>query len=165
MIKYQFRVHVEDGYDHAWNLSHRELPVEWWLRQYICSNPYLVWNQTSHQGVFHERVTQRTGNTSMVSVSNSENVDEFTHQLEKFKKEARRLFELDNNNIVKVHDLFEENGTAYYVMDYIDGEDLRQWLEREKRPMTEDEVMIILLQVLNALSPTSTVANCYLAVL
>ena len=96
-------------------------------------------------------VTQRTGNTSMVSVSNSENVDEFTHQLEKFKKEARRLFELDNKNIVKVHDLFEENGTAYYVMDYIDGEDLRRWLEHEKRPMTEDEVMTILPQVLHAL--------------
>lgn len=100
---------------------------------------------------FMKGVTQRTGNTSMVSVSNSENVDEFTHQLEKFKKEARRLFELDNKNIVKVHDLFEENGTAYYVMDYVDGEDLRRWLEREKRPMTEDEIMIILPQVLNAL--------------
>ena len=96
-------------------------------------------------------VTQRNGNTSMVSVSNSENVDEFTHQLEKFKKEARRLFELDNKNIVKVHDLFEENGTAYYVMDYVGGEDLRRWLEREKRPMIEDEVMMILPQVLNAL--------------
>ncbi len=100
---------------------------------------------------FMKGVTQRTGNTSMVSVSNSENVDEFTHQLEKFKKEARRLFELDNKNIVKVHDLFEENGTAYYVMDYIDGEDLRRWLEHEKRPMTEDEVMTILPQVLHAL--------------
>lgn len=100
---------------------------------------------------FMKGVTQRTGNTSMVSVSNSENADEFSHQLEKFKKEARRLFELDNENIVKVHDLFEENGTAYYVMDYIDGEDLHRWLEREKRPMTEDEVMEILPQVLNAL--------------
>lgn len=100
---------------------------------------------------FMKGVTQRTGNTSMVSVSNSENVDEFTHQLEKFKKEARRLFELDNKNIVKVHDLFEENGTAYYVMDYIDGDDLRHWLERMKRPMTEGEVMTILPQVLNAL--------------
>ncbi len=100
---------------------------------------------------FMKGVTQRTGNTSMVSVSNSENVDEFTHQLEKFKKEARRLFELDNKNIVKVHDLFEENGTAYYVMDYVDGEDLRRWLDRMQRPMTEDEIMIILPQVLNAL--------------
>ena len=100
---------------------------------------------------FMKGVSQRTDNTSMVSVSNSENVDEFAHQLEKFKKEARRLFELDNKNIVKVHDLFEENGTAYYVMDYVDGEDLRRWLDRMHRPMTEDEVLLILPQVLNAL--------------
>ncbi len=101
---------------------------------------------------FMKGVTQRTGNTSMVSVSNSENVDEFTHQLEKFKKEAQRLCTLDNINIVKVHDLFEENGTAYYVMDYIEGEDLCCWLEHNRRPMTEREVMTILPQVLNALA-------------
>ena len=100
---------------------------------------------------FMKGVTQRSGNTSMVSVSNSENVDEVQPQLEKFKKEARRLYQLDNKNIVKVHDLFEENGTAYYVMDYIDGEDLRHWMEREQRPMTESEVMAIVPQVLNAL--------------
>ena len=100
---------------------------------------------------FMRGVTQREGNTSVISVSNSENVDEFNHQLEKFKKEARRLYQLDYKNIVKVHDLFEENGTAYYVMDYIDGEDLRHWLERMQRPMTEDEVNALLPQVLNAL--------------
>ena len=100
---------------------------------------------------FMKGVTQRTGNSSMVSVSNSENADEFTHQLVKFKKEAQRLNKLNNKNIVKVHDLFEENGTAYYVMDFIDGEDLRHWLKRMKRPMTEHEVMTILPQVLNAL--------------
>ena len=43
---------------------------------------------------------------------------EFEEQREKFKKEARRLRKLKNEHIVKVHDLFEENGTAYYVMDY-----------------------------------------------
>lgn len=100
---------------------------------------------------FMKGVNQREGNSSMVSVSNNGNFDEFNHQLEKFKKEARRLNELNNSNIIKVHDLFEENGTAYYVMDYIDGEDLRHWLERMNRPMTEDEVMAILPQVLNAL--------------
>ena len=75
---------------------------------------------------FMKGVTQREGNTSMISVSNSENVDEFNHQLEKFKKEARRLRTLSNNHIVRVHDLFDDNGTAYYVMDYVDGEDLRR---------------------------------------
>lgn len=100
---------------------------------------------------FMRGVTQRAGDTCKVCVSNNENLEEFKQQLEKFKKEARRLHDLDNKNIVKVHDLFEENGTAYYVMDYIDGEDLRNWQERMKCPMTEEEVMKILPQVLNAL--------------
>ena len=105
---------------------------------------------------FMKGVNQRLDNTCGVRVSNSENVDEFNHQLEKFKKEACRLHDLDNKNIVKVHDLFEENGTAYYVMDYIDGEDLRNLLERIQRPMNEDEVMKILPQVLNALHEVHT---------
>lgn len=100
---------------------------------------------------FMKGVTQRKDGSCDVIVGDSENDTEFKQQLEKFKKEAKRLYQLDNKNIVKVHDLFEENGTAYYVMDYIDGEDLRHWQERMKCPMTEEKVMKILPQVLNAL--------------
>ncbi len=100
---------------------------------------------------FMKGVTQREGNTTEVSVSNSENVDEFNHQLEKFKKEARRLRTLNNDHIVRVHDLFDDNGTAYYVMDYIDGEDLRKRLARTNTPLSESEVTDILNQTLDAL--------------
>lgn len=100
---------------------------------------------------FMKGVTQREGNTSMISVSNSENVDEFNHQLEKFKKEARRLRTLNNDHIVRVHDLFDENGTAYYVMDFIDGEDLRKRLARTQKPLGESEVHGIMVQALDAL--------------
>lgn len=100
---------------------------------------------------FMKGVTQREGNTSMISVSNSENVDEFNHQLEKFKKEARRLRTLSNDHIVRVHDLFDDNGTAYYVMDYIDGEDLRKRLARTQKPLNESEVYDIMVQTLDAL--------------
>ena len=75
-------------------------------------------------------ICQREGNSTTVSVSNSENTVGFNQQCEKFKKEARRLRGLDNPHIVKVYDLFEENGTAYYVMDYVDGENLSTRLAR-----------------------------------
>ena len=39
----------------------------------------------------------------------------------KFIEEAVALRRLSHPGIVKVADVFEENGTAYYVMDYIDG--------------------------------------------
>ena len=41
-----------------------------------------------------------------------------------FIKEAQRLASLKHDNIVHVHQIFEENATAYMVMDYIDGPDL-----------------------------------------
>jgi serine/threonine-protein kinase len=100
---------------------------------------------------FMKGVTQRDDNQTTVSVSNAENSNSFLEQKEKFKKEARRLRKLKNEHIVKVHDLFEENATAYYVMDYIDGENLAERLKRTGRPMTESEVRLILPQILDAL--------------
>ena len=100
---------------------------------------------------FMKGVTQRDDNQTTVSVSNSENTNSFLEQKEKFKKEARRIRQLNNPHIVRVHDLFEENGTAYYVMDYVDGENLAGRLKRTGKPMTENEVNQILPQILDAL--------------
>lgn len=100
---------------------------------------------------FMKGVTQREDNQTTVSVSNSENTSSFLAQKEKFKKEARRIRQLKNEYIVAVHDLFEENGTAYYVMDYVDGENLAERLKRTNRPMTESEVNLILPEILDAL--------------
>lgn len=76
-----------------------------------------------------QAINDRRGN--QVVVTNSANQASFNQQKEKFKKEALRLANLNHPNLVKVHDLFEENGTAYYVMEYIDGESLRTKLNRE----------------------------------
>lgn len=100
---------------------------------------------------FMKGVTQRDGDSSNVSVSNSINQDSFLQQKEKFKKEARRLRQLNNSHIVKVYDLFEENGTAYYVMDFVDGENLSERLKRTGQPMSEEEVGKILPQIFDAL--------------
>jgi serine/threonine-protein kinase len=100
---------------------------------------------------FMKGVTQRDDNQTTVSVSNTENSNSFLEQKEKFKKEARRIRQLKNEHIVAVHDMFEENGTAYYVMDYVDGENLAERLKRTGKPMTEQEVCAILPQILDAL--------------
>ena len=100
---------------------------------------------------FMRGISQRDNNNTTVSVSNTDNRETFSSQLEKFKKEARRLRKLNNEHIVRVHDLFEENGTAYYVMDYIDGENLSDRLKRTGKPLSEAEVMQLLPQILEAL--------------
>ena len=53
---------------------------------------------------------------------------------EKFVKEARTIARLQEHagagGIVQVRDLFEENNTAYLVMEYLQGETLKQYLEK-----------------------------------
>ena len=100
---------------------------------------------------FVKGVCQRDGNSTTISVSNAENTNSFEQQREKFKKEARRLRSLSNPHIVKVYDLFEENGTAYYVMDYVDGENLSARLKRTNAPLTESAVLNYLNQILDGL--------------
>ena len=119
-------------------------------------NTYIGYNTEFEETVaikefFMKGVTERNETTSVVSVSNADNVQQFEEQREKFKKEARRLRKLKNEHIVKVHDLFEENGTAYYVMDYIDGESLAERIKKTGNPFTEAEVRSILSQILEAL--------------
>ena len=88
---------------------------------------------------------------SSVTMPNATKQELFYGQMEKFKKEAKRMFAIKNEHIVGVQDLFEENGTAYYVMDYVDGENLAERLKRTGKPMSEQEVRDILPQILDAL--------------
>ena len=130
-------------------------------------NTYIATNVEFEERVaikefFMKGVTQRDENQTTVSVSNVENEDSFMAQREKFKKEARRLRKLKNEYIVSVHDLFEENGTAYYVMDYVDGENLAERLKRTGRPMAESEVRLILPQILDALNAVHKEGFCHL---
>ena len=120
------------------------------IERYLSSggfgNTYVATNTLFEETVaikefFIRGVTQRESNNTTVSVSNGENKDLFDEQLLKFIKEARRLRKLKNKHIVYVHDIFKENGTAYYVMDYIDGENLSEKLKRQGAPLDEEEVI------------------------
>ncbi len=53
--------------------------------------------------------------------------------LERFLEEARTLARFKNPYLNEVHRLFEDNGTAYIVLEYIEGETLSQILRREGR--------------------------------
>ncbi len=119
-------------------------------------NTYIGYNTVFNERVaikefFMQGINDRDENTGSVSVSIERNIQQFEEQREKFKKEALRIRKLDNPHIVKVHDLFEENGTVYYVMDYVDGENLSERLKRTGKSMTEQEVSEILPQILDAL--------------
>ena len=84
---------------------------------------------------------------SLLSDSFEENMSRFKA---KFVKEAQTIATLNHANIIPIYDIFEENGTAYYVMDYIEGESLS---ERVKRggAMSEDVAVDYIKQVASAL--------------
>lgn len=68
----------------------------------------------------------------------------------KFIDEAVALSQLSHPNIVSVSDVFEENGTAYYVMDYVDGQSLHE-IVKERRALLEQEVLKYVEQITDAL--------------
>ena len=69
---------------------------------------------------------------------------------QKFIEEAEALYDLAHPNIVRVTDKFEENNTAYYVMDYIDGRSLGKLID-EKGPLGESEAIGYIKQIASAL--------------
>ena len=117
-------------------------------------NTYLVRNVVFNElyamkEFFMRGVNMRRG--TAVTVSVPDNHSSYESQKEKFNTEAKRLRALNNAHIVKVHDLFEENGTVYYVMDFINGESLSERMKHQGRPFTEQETWQILPQLLDAL--------------
>ena len=100
---------------------------------------------------FMRGINDREVDGIMVNVSNSASQSLFDVQRRKFNKEAKRLTLFDNPHIVKVSDLFDENNTSYYVMEFIEGETLSEILKQRGLPFSEKEVEDIFLQMLLAL--------------
>lgn len=96
-------------------------------------------------------VTERLDDTASIRVSNSDNIKQFEEQKGKLLKEAQRLSVMNSPYIVKVHDLFEANGTVYYAMELIKGKSIEEML-KESGELLEDDVRHFLPQLLDALS-------------
>lgn len=92
----------------------------------------------------------RDETTSQISVGITSKTALVDKLKKKFIEEAQSLCSLDHPNIVHVFDVFEENGTAYYVMDYIDGPSLND-LVKKNGPMSESKALEYIKQVADAL--------------
>lgn len=68
----------------------------------------------------------------------------------KFIEEAKALCKLQHPGIVSVSDVFEENGTAYFVMDYIDGQSLSEIISKNG-PLPEERAVNYISCVTSAL--------------
>ena len=92
----------------------------------------------------------RDETTSQISVGITSKTALVNKLKSKFIAEAQSLCSLEHPNIVHVFDVFEENGTAYYVMDYIDGPSLNDMVKKDG-PMAEQKAVGYIMQVADAL--------------
>lgn len=67
-----------------------------------------------------------------------------------FVQEARSLAKLDHPNIVGVHQVFEDNDTAYMALDFVEGRDLLDVIEDPNQGLTPAQIKNILKEVLGA---------------
>ncbi|MGH3079668.1 MAG: protein kinase domain-containing protein [Gaiellaceae bacterium] len=80
--------------------------------------------------------------------------EQFTHDeeyVERFRREARSVAQLSHPNIVTVIDRGEEDGRQYIVFEYLEGENLKQVIER-RGPLPVRDALLLTLQMARALS-------------
>lgn len=99
---------------------------------------------------FFKEYCERDEATSHVSLGTQSNHELVERFMNKFLKEARTNSQLDHRNIIKIHDIFKENNTAYYVMDYVEGESLNDMVNR-RGALPEKEAVAYIERVADAL--------------
>lgn len=87
---------------------------------YLAEQPMLG-RKVAVKEFFMKELCNRDEETSHVSVGSVGSIEIVERFREKFLKEARLIACMDNNHIVRIYDIFEENGTAYYIMENLDG--------------------------------------------
>ena len=118
---------------------------------------YAAWDRVLEQRVAIKEYmpgefSTRTPGETRVSVYGGEKEEQYKNGRDKFYEESQRLAKFqDVPGIVQIYNSFEENETAYLVMEFLEGETLGERLKRDKR-IPEQEAVGIILPVLQALT-------------
>ena len=79
--------------------------------------------------------------------------EEFAYGQERFREEARILAKfMGQPNIAGVTDYFDENGTSYFVMDYIEGISFKTYIAQAGGRVSPEEALDVMIPVLRALT-------------
>ena len=100
-----------------------------------------------------KELCNRDGKTHHMSVPSTGSIKLVDKFRAKFLKEANTIANLSHPNIIKIYDIFEENATAYYAMEYISGGSLADLLKKEpEKRLCEVDALHYLRQVAGALN-------------
>lgn len=110
---------------------------------------------------FMKELCNRDEHTKQVSIPSIGSIEQVEGYRRKFRKEAENLSKLNHPNIVKVLDVFDENNTSYYVMEYIDGGSLQQYV-KQSGALPENTALNYISQLAAALGYMHTNQLCHL---
>jgi len=98
---------------------------------------------------FPNEFAMRTADTTITAKRTA--TAHFSKGLQRFKEEAQTLARFNHPSIVKILSYFEANDTAYFVMEYEEGIDLSHYLRQVNRPLTQEEILGIVIPILEGL--------------
>jgi serine/threonine protein kinase len=90
------------------------------------------------------------GTDQSVTPMSSESAEDFMWGKRRFLDESRTLASFRHPNIVRVMRFFEANGSAYMVMEYVEGDSLPEWI-KPRRPLTEAQIAALARPLLEGL--------------
>ncbi|MFI3212876.1 MAG: protein kinase [Eubacteriales bacterium] len=94
---------------------------------------------------FPQNLASRIPGEMKLRVFSGEKFESFIQQKNRFLEEGKNLAKFNNDShIVNVLDCFEDNGSAYIVMEYLDGDNLKQYLEKRGGTLPMAEVTSIM---------------------
>ena len=96
-------------------------------------------------------ICTRMGNAVSVAMESKE--EEFAYGRERFQEEARTLAKfMGQPGIAGVTDYFDENGTSYFVMDYVEGISFKTYIANAGGTVSVQEALDVMIPVLRALT-------------
>lgn len=117
---------------------------------------YRVWDQKLQvcmalKEYYQRGVVNRIPGTTEVFVAAPDRAQEFYYGKDRLLREAQIVSKFQSAAIVRVNDYFEENGTTYMVMEFLDCPTLSEYLQQRNKPLEADEVQSIGSQLCEAL--------------
>lgn len=95
---------------------------------------------------FPKDFCDRHSDTKHITLGTTSSAELVSRLRGKFVKEAKNIAKLSHPNIIPIQDIFEENNTAYYLMDFIEGESLGDIL-KSNGALSEERAIYYIRQI------------------